>query len=215
VQRQAPFQNNTTTTIVNVTATGGVAPYTGTGNFVVSEGNYSYDVIDANGCSINTSVNVVNGALFTANAIAGTISCNGGTTSVTVSATGGTAPYTGTGTFTVSAGTYTYTVTDANGKTCSATVTVVEPAVLQINSISKADASSCKGLSGSIIINTTGGTLPYQYTLNAGAYQASNSFANLADGNYTVIVKDNNGCIATAPGSHYKECSYGGVVQYS
>jgi hypothetical protein len=53
------------------------------------------------------------------------IPCGGGDVSVTVSASGGTAPYTGTGIFTVtSAGTYSYIVTDANGCVNSASVTV-------------------------------------------------------------------------------------------
>ena len=46
---------------------------------------------------------------------AGTISCNGDSASIIVSATGGTAPYTGTGTYTEPAGTYLFTVTDSNG----------------------------------------------------------------------------------------------------
>lgn len=194
-----PFDNKDSTTIVNVNASGGVAPYTGTGNFVVGAGDYTYNITDANGCSTSASVDVTNNAVFTAHATAGNITCYGGTTTVTVSVTGGTAPFTGTGTFTVSAGTYTYNVSDANGNTCSATVTVADPALLQINSITKSDVSSCKLQTGSIIINTTGGTAPYEYTLNSGAYQSSNIFQNLSEGNYIVIAKDNNGCIATAP----------------
>ncbi|MGE5209156.1 MAG: hypothetical protein ACM3KL_07485, partial [Alphaproteobacteria bacterium] len=49
------------------------------------------------------------------------ILCNGGSTTVTVGASGGTSPYTGTGTFSRSAGTYSFTVTDGNG--CTATTT--------------------------------------------------------------------------------------------
>ena len=39
--------------------------------------------------------------MLVASATATPISCNGGTSEVTVTATGGTGPYTGTGTFTV------------------------------------------------------------------------------------------------------------------
>ena len=57
-------------------------------------------------------------------ATAGIISVLGGTTSITISATGGTAPYTGTGTFSsLPAGTYNYTITDAKG--CTAVKTVI------------------------------------------------------------------------------------------
>lgn len=62
-------------------------------------------------------------------AIATPIACNGGSSTVTVSATGGTGNYTGTGTFTVTAGTYTYTVTDLNGCVDSETITITEPPV--------------------------------------------------------------------------------------
>jgi hypothetical protein len=70
---------------------------------------------------VNSTINCA-----TASAVAGTITCYGGTTTVTVSATGGTAPYTGTGTFTVGAGTYEYTVTDANGCMSTVSITVEE-----------------------------------------------------------------------------------------
>ncbi|MEP6844891.1 MAG: T9SS type A sorting domain-containing protein [Panacibacter sp.] len=195
-----PIAEGKTTTIVSVTAAGGIAPYTGIGNFTASEGTNCYTVADANGCKIDTIVVVTSQlAPLSASATQGNILCNGGTTTVTISAIGGQAPYTGTGNYTVGAGTYTYTVSDALGKICNATVTVTEPAVLMINSITKADVSACKTGSGNILINTTGGTMPYAYTLNTGSYQLNNQFGNLADGSYTVIVKDNNGCITSAP----------------
>lgn len=52
-----------------------------------------------------------------ASSLAGTITCVGGTTTVTVSATGGSGTYTGTGLFNVSAGTYNFTVKDT--RNCS------------------------------------------------------------------------------------------------
>ena len=49
----------------------------------------------------------------------------------------------------------------------------------------------CYGESnGSITLNTTGGTTPYQYKINNGSYQSTNSFTNLSAGIYTVYVKD-------------------------
>ncbi|MFM1810680.1 MAG: hypothetical protein RLZZ382_1905, partial [Bacteroidota bacterium] len=63
------------------------------------------------------------------------ILCNGGSSTVTVTAAGGTAPYTGTGTYTVTAGTYSYTVTDANGCTYTVIVTVNEPAPIVLPAI--------------------------------------------------------------------------------
>ncbi len=76
-------------------------------------------------CSTNT---------LTASATTGTIVCFGGTTTVTVTATGGISPYIGTGSFTSSAGVHTYTVTDANGSSSSVTVNISQPAQLTTTS---------------------------------------------------------------------------------
>lgn len=51
--------------------------------------------------------------------------CKNSTTTVTITATGGTLPYTCTGTFTAGTGAVTYPVSDANGCTDSKVVTVV------------------------------------------------------------------------------------------
>jgi len=50
---------------------------------------------------------------------------------------------------------------------------------------------------GAISVSTSSGTTPFTYSLNTGAYQSSSSFTNLSQGNYTVNVKDGNGCIAS------------------
>ena len=57
---------------------------------------------------------------------------------------------------------------------------------------------SCFGLSnGSISVNAAGGTLPYQYRVNAGSYQSSNTFSNLLAGIYTIDVKDAQNNVVT------------------
>jgi hypothetical protein len=83
-------------------------------HFNVSAGTYDYTVTDANGCSETVSITVTEPTPLVIDVTAAGIACDGGTVDVTVSATGGTAPYTGVGVFNVGAGTYTYTVTDAN-----------------------------------------------------------------------------------------------------
>src|SRR2546429_2828519 len=99
---------------VTVSATGGTAPYQGTGTFSVPAGTYSYTVTDANSCTATTTGDITQPSAVTASSSNTPILCNGGTSTVTVSASGGTSPYQGTGMFTRSAGTYSYTVTDAN-----------------------------------------------------------------------------------------------------
>ena len=105
------------TTSVTVSATGGTGAYTGTGVITgQNAGSHTYTVTDANGCSASTTITISEPSQIVVSATPGTIACNGGTTSVTVSATGGTGAYTGTGVITgQNAGTHTYTVTDANG----------------------------------------------------------------------------------------------------
>ncbi|WP_244614447.1 hypothetical protein, partial [Elizabethkingia argenteiflava] len=78
-------------------------------------GTYTYTVTDANGCTASTTCTIGQPTLLVASCQAVDAKCFGEKGSITVSASGGTAPYTGTGSFDNLAGTYTYTVTDANG----------------------------------------------------------------------------------------------------
>src|SRR5207247_7963666 len=120
------------------------------------------------------------------------ILCNGGSSTVTVSATGGTPGYTGTGTFSHAAGTYSYTVTDANSCTSTTTGTITQPTALSLN----LQVTACSGgNNGSIAATFGGGTAPYQVKIDAGAYTTQTSpytFTGLAAGSHTVTVRDAN-----------------------
>ncbi|MFN5324320.1 MAG: beta strand repeat-containing protein, partial [Bacteroidota bacterium] len=108
---------------------------------------------------------------LSASSTAGTISCFGGSTTITVSATGGTAPYSGTGTFTVSAGTYNYTVTDNAGATATTSITVTQPSAIS----SSSSATAC----GSYVWNGTTYTTSGSYSYNTTASNGCDSTANL------------------------------------
>src|SRR5439155_18500994 len=88
--------------------------------------------------------------------------CFGGNRSATISATGGTPPYTGTGTFSQAAGTVVYTVTDANGCTATVSVTVTQPT--QLSASETHTNAACFGGSGARKSVVKGGTLPYRGT---------------------------------------------------
>lgn len=92
-----------------------------------------------------------------ASATAPAIKCfEGGTTIVKVFATGGVAPYTGVGNFTVSAGTHEYKVTDANGCTATASITVAQPAELVVSGT--VTNMTCKDTpNGAIDLTVSGG----------------------------------------------------------
>ncbi|MCX6324290.1 MAG: SprB repeat-containing protein, partial [Sphingobacteriales bacterium] len=183
----APIACNGGTTSVTVSATGGTAPYTGTGTFVRSAGAYSFTVTDANGCTSVASGTISQPTLLVASFTIAPIPCDGSNTTVTVSATGGTAPYTGTGTFSRAAGSFSYTVTDANG--CTKVVTGIVNRVLA--SSASAGVIACGQTTTTVTVSASEGTPPYtgtgSFTVGAGAYS------------YTVT--DANGCTSVSSGT--------------
>ncbi len=174
----APILCNGGTGQVTVSASGGTLPYaSGVGTFPVTEGaSQVFVVVDDNGCTGSAQLTITQPTLLTATAVINApIQCNGGTTTITVSANGGTPNYSGTGTFTVSAGPYSYTVTDANGCQVTVSGTVVQPSPLVVTATPQ--QITCSGLSnGSISPAVSGGTPGYTYlwvASNGGAVNPS------------------------------------------
>ena len=160
----------------------------------VSAGPFSFTLTDAHGCSTVVSGNISEPVVLVASNTHGTIACNGDTTTVIISATGGTTPYTGTGSFQQGAGSHTYTVTDANGCTSSTTVTLTQPPAVTITLAAGACSSSNNG---SLTATFGGGTGPYQLKIDNGSFfvaTSSYTFTGLAAVSHTVTVKDANGC---------------------
>jgi hypothetical protein len=199
-----------TTGSVTVTATGGTSPYTilwtgGNTNFTrtgLAAGTYTAVVTDANGCTSNVSATITQpaAALAYTNAITNVSCFAGATGSVTVTATGGTSPYTilwtgGATTFTrnnLVAGTYTAVVTDANGCTSNVSATITQPAAALASTNAITNVSCFAGATGSVTVTATGGTSPYTILWAGGATTFTRN--NLVAGTYTAVVTDANGC---------------------
>jgi hypothetical protein len=126
----------------------------------------------------------------------GKITCNGGSTTVSVTAIGGTTPYTGVGNFSVKAGNHQFIVSDNAGIKDTVFITVNEPKAIAL-SVTSGTISSAYGTT-SLLINASGGTSPYLFSLNGSAYQSSNTFYNLVAGSYQINLKDSNTCIGSA-----------------
>ncbi len=102
---------------------------------------------------------------------AGDITCIGSTTLVTVDASGGTAPYTGTGTFSEFAGSHTYTVTDANSCSVNKTITITAGtghAPVQPKQINGQYYNLCGGGVYNFSINPVAGATNYIWSVPEG-----------------------------------------------
>jgi len=102
------------------------------------------------------------------------------------------------------AGTYTVTLTDANGCSSQASLSLSAPPPLggstAIASSYNGQAISCVGASdGALTAQGSGGVGPYTYLWNGGPATATAS--GLGAGTYQVLVTDANGCTASLSGN--------------
>jgi hypothetical protein len=202
---------------VNLTMTGGAAPYSyawsngaTTQNLSnLSAGAYHVTITDGNGCQLTTTATVAN--------IAGTMAltwgnpfpetCGNGQGSIDITVTGGAQPLSylwSNGATTedlilLSAGTYSCTVTDFNN--CSL---VAGPYVVGNNAgtltIFDIDLyhENCSNQGGAINLDISGGSLPYTYAWSNGA--TTQDLNNISSGTYSCTVTDANGCaVSTGP----------------
>ena len=81
-----------------------------------------------------------------------------------------------------------------NASSCTFNVNVGPPTNLSCNATTT--LSDCAVNTGTITINPSGGTPPYDYSIDGGAnFSGSNTFTGLAPGTYNIVVVDANGCL--------------------
>ncbi len=201
-----------------ITASGGTSPYSyawsnaqtnamATG---LVSGTYSVTVTDSKGCTSTASLTITQPAVLSSSAVASTnVSCFGASNGAAAStASGGTTPYnfswntsppqntqTATG---LSAGNYVVTITDGNGCTSTAGVTITQPTALSSSVLTVNGVSCYGGNNGYLVASASGGTPQYSYAWNTTPVQNTQTATGLTAGTYVVTVTDGNGCTATA-----------------
>lgn len=191
--------------------------YQSSGAFTgLAAGNYTVTAKNANGCTGVAQValgasNPCSGVTITVNATTVNPASGQSNGSITVSATGATgftyslnngAYQSGTSFTGLAAGNYSVTAKSSAGclGTAQVTLTATNPCTntnIVISNTTVAAVPCVSPANGSISASATGSS-GYTFNVNSGAYQASGNFTGLAAGNYTVGVKDANGCTASA-----------------
>jgi gliding motility-associated-like protein len=205
------------TGIITVLTTGGVAPYTyslngatpvSTNIFIgLHAGTYSITVTDALGCTknVDATIDIINSTL-TATANITNIACGQTTGSATVTASGGTPPYTYSldgGTFGTAsgftnliAGQHTVKVKDALGCTFDVNVTISAPAT-PIAPTATLTQPTCLIATATISVTSPVPAAGLNYSIDGITYtNTTGIFSNVAPGTYNVTYRNSSGCIS-------------------
>jgi len=171
----------------------------------LSSGSYQVIVEDLNECRDTSQlITIINPGAPVIDSI-GIIepSCNQNNGAITVYAAGGISPllYTLNGAnqfsnifLNQSPGSYSITVTDDTGCQIDTSIILSNQAGPTFDNII-IDHPDCNMNTGIIAIIASGGTPPYQYSIDNGAtFSTSNLFLNLPVGSYFIVIKDSQDC---------------------
>lgn len=174
----------------------------------LAPGEHQVTVTNANGCTeVSNTIRITEDILPLSVAIQQTANnnCNGATdAALKVEVSGGKGPFeyvwsdnnlTGKSVGNIAAGDYTVSITDTEGSTETAQITIEEPNALIVSISPKSPASTGKE-DGKAKAKVEGGQGNYTYTWDNG--ETNETAEKLAPGTRTVTVTDENGCTATA-----------------
>ena len=174
----------------------------------LSEGFYSVEVTDFNGCTATDTITLAPDFVLFSNITTTTISCTGSSDgTATANPSGGTAPYSylwnnGNGTASIqglTSGDYWCIITDVNGCEITDTIQITESATtLSIINVTTTDVSCYGGSDGYITVEILSPILyPTQYSylidgvLNLNPPPYDTVFSNLLEGFYQISILDN------------------------
>jgi gliding motility-associated-like protein len=175
----------------------------------VPAGVYTVNVLDLNSCTAQGNVTLTDPSTLTTSFInKQEITCaNAIDGSVEVQVSGGTPPvsFTWSNSATTSLvnnlapGAYQVTTSDNNGCSTVMNISFAAPPTIEILLLA-IDPVSCPAYTdGTIQVSAIGGTpgqtTAYQYSIDGTNFQTSEFFQNLSAGNYTIIIRDSQGCL--------------------
>lgn len=174
---------------------------------LLSAGTYRCTITDINNCSEVTQQTVGQPSIITASFTNTNVSCYAGSNGVIdLTPAGGNA---GAYTFKwsnnqvtedisgLSVGSYSVTVVDSKKCEKSFTTSLTQPlAALDVTAATVTNANCNGSATGSITLNTTGGTSPYLWSWSNN--QTGSAVSNLVAGSYTVTVTDSKNCTKDA-----------------
>lgn len=170
----------------------------------LGSGTFTCTITDNNGCTTTQSVTITEPSQVTGSAVSTPATCGGNDGTATVTASGGTgtltyswSPSGGTAATenNLAAGGYTCTITDANGCTNTASVTVTSAGGPTV-SLQSSNDLTCFGSGNGDATVTASGNGPFTYSWSPSGGTAATA-SNLAAGSYTCTITDSNGCIST------------------
>lgn len=167
-------------------------------------GTYGVTVVDANGCQESYEVILNEPDAIRIEFVITDVACFGDSNgSISASIAGGVGPYaidweagsSNNEIIGLSAGVYPVQITDANGCVLDATPEVDQPDQ-PIAAILTPEDVSCFGDSdGMIVLQASGGTPFYTYSVDNEFFSGSSTLIGLDPGTYNVYIKDANECI--------------------